>query len=411
MTKVDLKEAAAKTGAVCLDGSPAAYYFKAGTGVNSSKWVLHLEGGGYCVSKESCFLRAHSSFGSSIRAPSFVTFSGPLDENPSVNPDFYDWNHVYLHYCDGASFAGELAEPIVVNGHPVYYRGLRNLKAIINDLLDNKGLNNADEVFLNGGSAGGIAVFLHADRIGKMLPKTVRRYKASPFSGTFLDIPNAEGVSVVVPMLKNAYLLHNCSGGVHPDCLASFGQGSGYMCMFAEHTVQYIKTPLFISNSAYDLCTTSCFIGGEPTTNPNVVNNCSAVPGWGLCEANPQNCTQDQWKAIENLGETFSKTFENNKAVNSAGNGLFEYSCHDHVAELHNNAWNVITVQGTTMRQAITKWYFSNNEPASKHIYKDCKNQRSYCCNPTCCSSNSHIVGNTHFSKGVREYNQNVPYF
>ena len=37
-----------------------------------------------------------------------MTFSGFLSSNPEVNPDFYNWNVVFIKYCDGASFAGNV---------------------------------------------------------------------------------------------------------------------------------------------------------------------------------------------------------------------------------------------------------------------------------------------------------------
>lgn len=40
-----LTEAAESSGAVCLDGSPAAYYFSQGTGAGADNWLIHFEGG------------------------------------------------------------------------------------------------------------------------------------------------------------------------------------------------------------------------------------------------------------------------------------------------------------------------------------------------------------------------------
>jgi hypothetical protein len=32
--------------AVCLDGTPGAFYFSPGSGDNATKWMVHFEGGG-----------------------------------------------------------------------------------------------------------------------------------------------------------------------------------------------------------------------------------------------------------------------------------------------------------------------------------------------------------------------------
>ena len=46
--------------------------------------------------------------GSSKSWPSSIALGGFLSDDPKVNPDFYNWNTVYVKYCDGASFAGNV---------------------------------------------------------------------------------------------------------------------------------------------------------------------------------------------------------------------------------------------------------------------------------------------------------------
>ena len=43
--------------AVCVDGSPAAYYFAPGASTGASTWIVHLEGGGWCYDDVSCAKR------------------------------------------------------------------------------------------------------------------------------------------------------------------------------------------------------------------------------------------------------------------------------------------------------------------------------------------------------------------
>lgn len=38
----------AKGDALCLDGTPGAYYIGEGTGANKNKFVIYFEGGGWC---------------------------------------------------------------------------------------------------------------------------------------------------------------------------------------------------------------------------------------------------------------------------------------------------------------------------------------------------------------------------
>ena len=85
---------------------------------------------------------------------------------------------------------------------PEIYRGYRNLKAIIRDLNEERGLQSATDVILTGCSgihptlrhftpayensklylAGGLAVFLHADFLGTLIVNTAN-YRAFPDAG------------------------------------------------------------------------------------------------------------------------------------------------------------------------------------------------------------------------------------
>lgn len=72
LDRVLLTEAASRDGAVCLDGTPAAYYWRSGSGSGKNSWVLFLEGGGWCAGLgtavggfDSCLSRSHGGLGSS----------------------------------------------------------------------------------------------------------------------------------------------------------------------------------------------------------------------------------------------------------------------------------------------------------------------------------------------------------
>ena len=51
--------------AQCLDGSQGGFYFSPGSGSGASSWVIHTQGGGWCVSDADCAGRAKSALGSS----------------------------------------------------------------------------------------------------------------------------------------------------------------------------------------------------------------------------------------------------------------------------------------------------------------------------------------------------------
>lgn len=73
-----------------------------------------------------------------------------------------------MWYCDGASFTGyrENAWPVPGNASAeLWFRGIRNLDASLDLLFSSWGLDQATEVVLTGGSAGGLSTFLHVDHV------------------------------------------------------------------------------------------------------------------------------------------------------------------------------------------------------------------------------------------------------
>ena len=80
-----------------------------------------------------------------------------------------------LWYCDGASFSGDVTEPITVHGTKIYFRGKRILDFMLDSLKKDHGFDRATTVLLSGGSAGGLASFLHADYVKSQLPLTVTK--------------------------------------------------------------------------------------------------------------------------------------------------------------------------------------------------------------------------------------------
>ena len=79
-----------------------------GYGSGSKKWIMHLQGGGWCVTEDECVKRSKTNLGSSKDYPETRTFHGLLSASETINPDFYNWNMVYVAYCDGVSFLGNV---------------------------------------------------------------------------------------------------------------------------------------------------------------------------------------------------------------------------------------------------------------------------------------------------------------
>lgn len=80
---------------------------RAGTGGAEKKWIVHLMGGGWCnKGVGDCYERSLTTEGSTKPWNQTFPLHGFLSDDPDVNPDFYNWNVVFVIYCDGGSFAG-----------------------------------------------------------------------------------------------------------------------------------------------------------------------------------------------------------------------------------------------------------------------------------------------------------------
>ncbi|KAL0392375.1 UNVERIFIED_CONTAM: Pectin acetylesterase 11 [Sesamum radiatum] len=194
-TSITFLPSAISKGAVCLDGSPPAYYFRKGSGDGIDNWVIFLEGGGWCASNKGCLERTNISTGSTKLKEKRHYFKDILSSNHTINPDFYNWNRVYVGYCDGSSYTGDVEEAI-----------------------------------LSGGSAGAWGAIVHCDGFRKLIPKA-SRVKCISDSGFFVHAKNLYGAKK-----REEYFA---------DLIA-------YHCLFPENIVKDIKTPIFFLESAFD---------------------------------------------------------------------------------------------------------------------------------------------------------------
>ena len=119
--------------AVCLDGSPYAFYMRPSitNASDNSKWVVFMEGGGWCGSDANCAQRALTPLGSST---SYGPDPGPTEAD-ALFDDFGDAVAVYAKYCDGGSWTGNVTEPITVGKQQIWYRGRPLLDALLDELL------------------------------------------------------------------------------------------------------------------------------------------------------------------------------------------------------------------------------------------------------------------------------------
>ncbi|EPS59364.1 hypothetical protein M569_15444 [Genlisea aurea] len=149
------------------------------TGQHNEVSIFFSKGDEWCTGT-SCetYGREHTSYNKTR----VTTLTGILSPYREKNPDFYNWNRVRAKYCDGASFMGDTV--YFPNQTTVTRAGMRIFNVMMEDLMM-RGLGNADNAVLAGGSAGGLAAMLHCDRFRESIPD-VKRVKCISDSGFFL---------------------------------------------------------------------------------------------------------------------------------------------------------------------------------------------------------------------------------
>lgn len=93
--------------AKCLDGTAPAFYYRKGS--LTTKWLIFFEGGGWCGTPDptttlaDCYSRSQTDLGSSKNYPSTSSFDqwGILSPLYANNKYYYEYNKVFVKYCDG----------------------------------------------------------------------------------------------------------------------------------------------------------------------------------------------------------------------------------------------------------------------------------------------------------------------
>uniref|UniRef100_A0ACD5W2X2 Uncharacterized protein n=1 Tax=Avena sativa TaxID=4498 RepID=A0ACD5W2X2_AVESA len=348
-------------GAVCLDGTPPAYHMDPGFGAGKNKWIVNLEGGGWCDSVRICGYRKASRLGSSNLMDKQMIFEGVLSSNPVDNPDFYNWNRVMIRYCDGASFSGEGYDA----GNKVYFRGQRIFNASIEHLLS-IGMASADQVLLAGGSAGGLAAILQCDHFSAFFAgRRGTTVKCLADAGLFLDAVDVSGGRTLRSYYGGIVATHGVAQNLPKSCT---GRLDATSCFFPQNIIGSIKTPMFLLNAAYDTWQI------HESLAPNAADPSGA---WRACKSNRLACNASQMTILQAFrGQMVSAVqgFSRSKA-----NGLFINSCFTHGQSKYRATWNAKgspTIQNKGIGKSVGDWYFGRAEV--KAI--DCP----YPCDKTC---------------------------
>lgn len=287
--------------ASCLDGSAPAYYVRYGKGDGLNKWIVNFSGGSWPFDINQAESRSKTDFGSSLQYPSHMetnanVLSNYLSSDNLINPNMFNWNTIFVKYCDGSSFAGDTV--LTTKSTVLYFKGKPIRDAVINDLLYNRGMSTASNVLISGSSAGGLSVLLGLDAMANTITSANASISVKGLvdSGYFLETepvhldpsqradlsknmnkpgeidPIVNGLLDFSGAMRSLFTMANISAGANVECIMKTARThrDASMCIFAGNLVKHIKTPLFMIQSMYDSWQLTHILGN--TRNYSLVN-------------------------------------------------------------------------------------------------------------------------------------------
>eukprot|EP00928_Gymnodinium_smaydae_P020263 TRINITY_DN17835_c0_g5_i1.p1 TRINITY_DN17835_c0_g5~~TRINITY_DN17835_c0_g5_i1.p1 ORF type:complete len:443 (+),score=51.57 TRINITY_DN17835_c0_g5_i1:39-1367(+) len=305
--------------ALCLDGSSGRYYFRPGEGDGRSKYVIYFQGGGFCTSHADCAARSQTYLGTTRKDSDAMHLDYPVSSSSSEdNPLLWNWNQVYVRYCDGGYLSGHQDEAQKVGEKKVFYRGYDITVALMMDMEKKHGLGGATDVVFAGCSSGAIRTFAHIDALRKMVPSQAK-VSGFPDSGFYLDLP------MFTPLKRFVIDGQNGSGLLNEQCKRAH-VGAEEKCLIGNIVANYIRTPLFAWQSRFDTDQRGC----------EMTRSC----------AESKSCVQAYG---DNLTSEMGKCVRANPSL-----GVFLDSCSRHCA-----AASLPRDDGTGMTplQAFAEWY------------------------------------------------------
>eukprot|EP00965_Chrysotila_dentata_P233097 6199375-Pleurochrysis_carterae.AAC.6 len=338
----------------CLDGSPGGFYLARNS--SSRSWIIELQGGGECTSKDSCGEKLKSSLGSSAYFARNIT-PGFLSADSKANPRFRTFNRVLMAYCSQDLWTGR-QKNATADTFGVLFAGHHILKAALDVLDAEHGLYDASDVVLTGESAGAMGVWPHLNWLAQ------RYFKASvvgvviagfyfyayPYTGP------GHTSSHLADFSEQAWPAHAklWDSFVDFECAASLG---AWPCMLANNSAPYVRPRVFIVQAQSDriVLTDHDWV---PRRRVSRLDNLSK----------PVLAYLQAWR--RNLSVALAPSMRRDSP-----NGVFSAACFIHTEFLPSAP----RIRGHTYLDSVQSWYFGDTRTPSK-LQDDC----GVLCNPTC---------------------------
>ena len=264
-TIVELEQS---TGARCLDGTNFKFLVSTGYGSGANKFMVGWQAASFAGAEgieiiESAYQKSVTVYGSSrdIGDNGTTTEStipnGYFSNSQEFNPAYYNYNKMFILYCDASLHQGYLEEPIFHQNTSLYFRGFQNTYSALEYANKNLGLINATEVILTGASGGGMSALYWTSYLetGYFKPnvKLFTFVDGGLFMDTFNDFAGCHLFRYYTQKLSNLTNSTNCP--LFRNCIYNDGKNDSeylWKCLVPQYMFHPIETPTFIMNDQYD---------------------------------------------------------------------------------------------------------------------------------------------------------------
>jgi len=202
---------------------------------------------------------------------------------------------------------------------------------------------------------------LHIDNIAHMIrSKADNRPKivGVPDAGFFLDYPalssnrndekeKEKDPHRYSPIYRKVFHMQNASKTVNQGCLDHFEHtDGGSNCFFAQYTLPFIQTPIFVVNSLADAWQQTSIMHLD-------------------CQLQSGRCGQREVHYVNLFADEMRKEVKFHLGY---GNGAWLNMCSRHTQLNHGDTFTGVKVNGLTMRDAFYNWY---NVPHKQSVHMD----------------------------------------
>jgi hypothetical protein len=331
---------------VFSDGSPSAYYISMAVDPSLSDTVLFfLQGGGQCYSEETCRTRPKSLMSSRRYTPT-LSKEGIFD-GESVRSSVWGATKVFVPYCSSDGWIGDAAPSELTWGY--HFRGQRNIRSALNDLISKNIINSQTKVLFGGGSAGARGMMNNVDFLAPIV-QTV----GATVIGAFLDSPYTIDIVPYNPdfvgfqnQTKEIYNRYNVQAIIPSDCASVYtdGSGDGWKCLYGQYRMPFIKTRYLIVASQYDSYQLSYNVGREPMAGHYLDLGADYYA---------RTWSQQTHTQLKLLSGSFS-----NHTTSSNTNFYHSWACYNHdVSE--TSRFYTLTSVGVSQRDAVEALQFNS---------------------------------------------------